>query len=81
MAHKKASGAARQHPTRAGKRLGVKIYDGQVIKTGSIIVRQRGAEIKAGKNVKRGRDHTLFSLKDGIVRFTKKLGKIITFVE
>ena len=81
MAHKKASGATRQHPSRAGKRRGVKAYGGQKITGGSIIVRQKGTKIKAGKNVGKGRDHTLFALKDGIVSFRKKLGRIFAFVD
>lgn len=69
MAHVKSGGATRQHSQRAGKRLGVKIYGGQVIKAGQIIVRQRGANFHAGKNVEKGRDFTLFALTDGKVEF------------
>ncbi len=76
MAHKKAGGAkARQGGNVAGKRLGVKIYGGQKVRVGSIIVRQRGTVFKPGKNVGLGRDHTLFALKDGAVKFRMKLGK------
>ena len=60
--------------------LGVKAYDGQFLKTGSIIVRQRGTKIHPGKNVGRGRDDTLFALKDGKVKFIKN-GKFVTIVE
>ena len=60
--------------------LGVKAYDGQFLKTGSIIVRQRGTKIHAGKNVGQGRDFTLFALKDGKVKFIKD-GKFVTIVE
>ena len=60
--------------------LGVKAYDGQFLKTGSIIVRQRGTKICAGKNVGQGRDFTLFALKDGKVKFLKD-GKVVTIVE
>ena len=60
--------------------LGVKAYDGQFLKTGSIIVRQRGTKIHAGKNVGQGRDYTLFALKDGKVKFVKD-GKVVTIVE
>ncbi len=60
--------------------LGVKAYDGQFLKTGSIIVRQRGTKIHPGKNVGLGRDFTLFALKDGKVKFIKD-GKFVTIVE
>ncbi|MBI3954569.1 50S ribosomal protein L27 [Candidatus Collierbacteria bacterium] len=69
MAHVKAGGATRQQTPRPGKRLGVKIYGGQKIKAGQIIVRQRGANFHAGPNVGIGRDFTLFALRDGIVNF------------
>jgi len=55
----------------AGKRLGVKCFDGQAVKAGSIITRQRGTKLLPGANVKRGRDDTLFALKPGILRFEK----------
>ena len=60
--------------------LGVKAYDGQFLKTGSIIVRQRGTKIHPGKNVGQGRDFTLFALKDGKVKFIKYVN-VITIVE
>ena len=60
--------------------LGVEAYDGQFLKTGSIIVRQRGTRIHPGKNVGQGRDFTLFALKDGKVKFIKD-GKFVTIVE
>ena len=60
--------------------LGVKAYDGQFLTTGSIIVRQRGTKFPPGPNVGRGRDDTLFALKDGKVKFTKN-GKVVTIVE
>lgn len=74
MAHVKAGGATRQHAQRPGKRLGVKIYGGQIVKAGQIIIRQRGANFHAGKNVDRGRDFTLFALADGIVSYKTKQG-------
>mgnify|MGYP001567064771 FL=1 len=79
MAHVKSGGATRQHHQRAGKRLGVKIFGGQVIKAGQIIVRQRGADFHPGVNVDRGKDFTLFSLKDGTVKFRTKQG--VRFVD
>lgn len=81
MAHKKASGSTRQHKNMAGKRLGVKLYGGQVIKTGQVIVTQRGTVVHAGKNVGIGRDHTLFALKSGTVVFKKCLGKKVVSVK
>jgi large subunit ribosomal protein L27 len=80
MAHKKAGGSkARQKGNVAGKRLGVKISGGSQVKTGAIIVRQRGREFKAGDNVAMGRDFTIYSKADGVVEFaweTKKKKKI-----
>jgi large subunit ribosomal protein L27 len=71
MAKKKAGGAkARQKPRVKGKRLGLKVADGQVISAGQIIIRQRGTKIKPGSNVGMGRDHTLFALKRGVVKFS-----------
>jgi len=74
MAHVKSGGATRQHSQRAGKRLGVKLYGGQAIKTGQIILRQRGAEFHAGVNTELGRDFTLFSLIEGVVKYRKLEG-------
>ncbi len=75
MAHTKQTGKARQHSTRPGKRLGVKRFGGQQVKTGTILVRQRGTKFHPGENVGMGRDFTLFSLVDGVVKFSKKLGR------
>jgi large subunit ribosomal protein L27 len=69
MAHKKGMGSTRNGRDSAGKRLGVKRSDGQVVLAGTIIVRQRGTAIRPGNNVGVGRDHTLFALVDGTVRF------------
>lgn len=81
MAHVKAGGAsAHQHSQRPGKRLGVKKYGGQPIATGQIIVRQKGTKYKPGKNVQLGRDYTIFSLVNGVVEFTKRLGRTIVNV-
>lgn len=74
MAHVKAGGATRQHSQRSGKRLGVKIYGGQTIKTGQIIVRQRGANFHPGENVEKARDFTLFALANGTVNFRTHKG-------
>jgi large subunit ribosomal protein L27 len=75
MAHKKASGSARNGRDSQGKRLGVKLYGGQLAKGGSILIRQRGTPFKPGANVGRGKDDTLFARIAGIVRFEKKGGR------
>ena len=72
MAHKKAGGSTRNGRDSESKRLGVKMYGGQVIKAGNIIVRQRGTEFHPGLNVGLGKDHTLFALVDGHVQFAIK---------
>ncbi len=71
MAHKKGQGASRNGRDSASKRLGVKVGGGQVVRAGSILVRQRGTKWLPGKNVGRGNDDTLFSLVDGVVTFRK----------
>ena len=72
MAHVKSGGSAKNLKDSKPKYLGVKISDGQIAKAGAILVRQRGTKILAGKNVGIGRDHTLFALKDGKVKFTER---------
>jgi large subunit ribosomal protein L27 len=69
MSTKKSGGTAKNLSDSQPKYLGVKRGDGQVVKTGQIIVRQRGTKIEAGKNVRAGSDHTLFALRDGKVAF------------
>ena len=69
MAHKKSGGTSRNGRDTSGKRLGVKRFDGQQVKAGNIIVRQRGTKIHPGPNVGCGRDYTLFALTDGVVKF------------
>tara|TARA_B100001245_G_C22457960_1_gene235191 strand:- start:3 stop:263 length:261 start_codon:yes stop_codon:yes gene_type:complete len=69
MAHKKGGGSTRNGRDSAGKRLGVKRYDNEFVTAGTIIMRQRGTAIHPGTNVGIGRDHTLFSLIDGTVKF------------
>lgn len=69
MAHKKAGGSSRNGRDSQAKRLGVKVYGGEAINAGSIILRQRGTQFHPGDNVGIGRDHTLFALVDGHVRF------------
>lgn len=72
MAHKKAGGSSRNGRDSESKRLGVKVYGGQAINAGGIIVRQRGTRMHAGENVGMGKDHTLFALVDGHVKFATK---------
>jgi len=72
MAHKKAGGSTGYGRDSISKRLGVKLYDGQQAKAGSILIRQRGSKFRAGQNVKKGGDDTLFATTSGIVKFTKK---------
>jgi large subunit ribosomal protein L27 len=72
MAHKKAGGSTRNGRDSNPKYLGVKIYGGQAIEAGNIIVRQRGTQFHPGPGVGLGRDHTLFALKDGVVNFAIK---------
>ncbi|HYD63472.1 MAG TPA: 50S ribosomal protein L27 [Noviherbaspirillum sp.] len=72
MAHKKGGGTTRNGRDSESKRLGVKVYGGQAINAGGIIVRQRGTRVHAGENVGMGKDHTLFALIDGKVQFTTK---------
>ena len=72
MAHKKGAGSSKNGRESQSKRLGVKIFGGQAIIAGNIIVRQRGTIHNPGENVGMGKDHTLFALTDGEVKFTKK---------
>ena len=72
MAHKKGAGSSKNGRESHSKRLGVKIFGGQAIIAGNIIVRQRGTVHNKGENVGLGKDHTLFALTDGRVKFTKK---------
>lgn len=69
MAHKKGAGSTRNGRDSNGKRLGVKRYGGHLVRAGTILVRQRGTQIRPGRNVGMGRDYTLFALIDGHVRF------------
>jgi large subunit ribosomal protein L27 len=71
MAHKKGAGSTKNGRESHSKRLGVKIFGGQVIKAGNIIVRQRGTKHHPDVNVGIGKDHTLFALSDGVVQFRK----------
>jgi large subunit ribosomal protein L27 len=72
MAHKKAGGSSRNGRDTEGKRLGLKKFGGQSVIAGNIIVRQRGTKVKPGTNVGLGRDHTIFALVDGHVKFIRR---------
>jgi large subunit ribosomal protein L27 len=80
MAHKKGGGSSRNGRDSNAQRLGVKRFAGQIVRCGSILVRQRGTPIKPGLNVGRGKDDTLFALSDGIVRFRDR-GRMGRFVD
>ena len=80
MAHKKAAGSTRNGRDSESKRLGVKLFGGQAATAGNIIVRQRGTRFHAGTGVGLGRDHTLFALNDGGVKFETKGPKNRKFV-
>lgn len=72
MSHKKAGGSTRLGRDSAAQRLGVKLHDGQIVKKGMIIIRQRGSKFRVGKNVKRAGDDSLFAMENGKVKFTQK---------
>lgn len=90
MAHTKAQGSTKNLRDSNPKYLGVKLYDGQKARAGAILVRQRGTRVLAGKNVGMGKDHTLFSLKEGVVKFSernkisfngrKRLAKVVSVI-
>lgn len=80
MAHKKAGGSSRNGRDSESKRLGVKVFGGQQIKAGGIIIRQRGTRVHPGVNVGCGKDHTLFAKADGVVTFEVKGPKNRKFV-
>jgi large subunit ribosomal protein L27 len=82
MAHRKAGGSTSLGRDSISKRLGVKIFGSEKVSTGNIIIRQRGTKFHPGENVRRGEDDTLYAIKDGFVKFTKKkvrnfTGKIV----
>jgi large subunit ribosomal protein L27 len=74
MAHKKAGGSSRNGRDSPGQRLGVKKFGGEIVVSGNIIVRQRGTKFHPGEHVGMGRDHTLFALVDGSVKFHQGIG-------
>lgn len=78
MAHTKAGGSVKGGRDSVGQRLGVKRFGGQVVRSGNILVRQRGTRMEAGDGVGTGADHTLFALRDGVVKFSVKQIKKFT---
>ena len=82
MAHKKAGGSSRNGRDSAGRRLGLKKSDGQLVLAGNILVRQRGTKYHPGANVGLGKDHTLFALVAGVVKFKRKENdKVFIYVD
>lgn len=81
MAHTKAGGSTRQKGNRKGKRLGVKMYGGQAISSGNIIVRQKGSTFHAGDGVRMGKDFTLYAIKSGIIKFFRRQGRKLVSVD
>jgi large subunit ribosomal protein L27 len=80
MSTHKAGGKASQHVSPAGKRLGPKVSDGEKVTKGQVLIRQRGTKFLKGPGVKEGRDHTLYSILDGVVKISKKLSRKVLSV-
>lgn len=72
MAHKKGQGSTQNNRDSAGRRLGIKKFGSQLVRAGNILVRQRGTKIHPGNNVGMGKDHTIYALIDGVVKFERK---------
>ncbi len=72
MAHKKGQGSTQNNRDSAGRRLGVKKFGSQFVRAGNILVRQRGTKVHPGNNVGMGKDHTIYALIDGVVKFEQK---------
>jgi large subunit ribosomal protein L27 len=84
MAHKKGQGSTQNNRDSAGRRLGVKKFGGEFVRAGNIIIRQRGTKVHPGNNVGLGKDHTIFALTDGFVKFEikdKKRKKVSVYTE
>lgn len=80
MAHTKAGGSTNNNRDSVAKRLGVKIYGGQKAQNGSIVIRQKGTKFHPGKNVRMGKDYTIYAVTDGRVAFKTRLGKVVVDV-
>ncbi len=81
MAHKKGQGSSRNGRDSQGQRRGVKVYGGQRVKAGNILVRQVGTKIHPGRDVGCGKDYTLFALTDGVVQYGRSRGRVVAHVE
>lgn len=81
MAHKKGQGSSRNGRDSNGQRRGMKIFGGQIVRAGNILMRQCGTKIHPGKGVGLGRDYTLFALVDGTVRYDKSKGRTVAYVD
>ena len=81
MSHKKGQGSSRNGRDSQGQRRGVKVFSGQTVTAGSILVRQCGTKIHPGRNVGLGRDYTLFALSDGTVEYGRSRGRVIARIE
>ncbi len=81
MAHKKGQGSTRNGRDSQGQRRGIKVYSGQTVKAGSILVRQLGTPVRPGRGVGMGRDYTLFALKDGVVRYSRSRAQSFVAVD
>ncbi len=81
MSHKKGQGSSRNGRDSNGQRRGMKIFGGQTVKAGNILMRQCGTKIHPGKNVGLGRDYTLFALIDGVVGYAKSRGRTVAHIE
>ena len=81
MAHKKGQGSSRNGRDSQGQRRGVKVFGGQTVTAGAILVRQLGTRIHPGRNVGVGRDYTLFALSDGVVKYGKSRGRVVAQID
>jgi large subunit ribosomal protein L27 len=81
MAHKKGQGSSRNGRDSQGQRRGVKVFGGQTVTAGAILVRQLGTRIHPGRNVGLGKDYTLFALRDGVVQYGKSRGNVIAQID
>jgi large subunit ribosomal protein L27 len=80
MAHTKAGGSTRQKGNRTGKHLGVKLFSGQKVRSGNIIIRQRGSTVTSGTGTRMGKDFTIYSITEGKVRFSTRLGRRVVSI-
>lgn len=81
MSHKKGQGSSRNGRDSNGQRRGVKVYGGQTVHAGTILVRQVGTRIHPGRNVGLGRDYTLFALRDGVVKYGRSKGRVVAQID